>query len=528
MQAFEEYCRNTTARHGLFSFEDCATVDMLGRQLNAAVACATDHAVLILYEVIPSAPPQQMFGQLRDDRWTFKTLLEQSGAEVHVIDVGPGGMLVAIGMLPMDIAAAKAMADRLHEMLGADDNVRTRLDLSSPAAAMAAAERAFDRQIVQSNVELFVDVTEPGVLSTEIEPFRGWIRPLPAFVADLSSTGIDTSKLYQNERSMHGVTIDEFWAATLIGRDFILTGPADGQRRAVYGKNKTEAAMVLGLQAASHETAWDAATRMISRNGKFYYPKQFLKSAETLVTPGFLGTPDEFLNFGMWLLHSVPGIRHYQKLKDRYPTFLAATPAGWQRRMLLDLGVAEGELVQLNPERLYRAASVATMRQTYRSLSFPPSDMEAFDEVAERAVSSGEPTPEKIFVSRMAKTQMGGHRGLLNEPELAAALVDLGYTVVEPEKMPILHQARVFRNARSIVGLGGAAMFNTGFCRAGTRLVDIENGMSYIDSHINLFASRGLEFGLIVGEIDATDPSPHQKRWSINVPRAIQHIRSFI
>ena len=65
---------------------------------------------------------------------------------------------------------------------------------------------------------------------------------------------------------------------------------------------------------------------------------------------------------------------------------------------------------------------------------------------------------------------------------------------MEPESLSLNEQARIFRSADVIVGLGGAAMFNVAFSRAGVKVVDIESGMLHADAHANLFASprRGL------------------------------------
>jgi capsular polysaccharide biosynthesis protein len=100
--------------------------------------------------------------------------------------------------------------------------------------------------------------------------------------------------------------------------------------------------------------------------------------------------------------------------------------------------------------------------------------------------------------------------------------------VVEPDLFPFPVQVSIFRKAKVVVGLGGAGMFNTIFCNPGTKIVSIESGMGFLDSHTNIFASAGLCYGVIVGEEDDSDPRPTQKRWSVQVDRVVSAIAKFI
>jgi capsular polysaccharide biosynthesis protein len=134
-------------------------------------------------------------------------------------------------------------------------------------------------------------------------------------------------------------------------------------------------------------------------------------------------------------------------------------------------------------------------------------------------------TPEKIFISRLTRTRKhGAYRGLNNEEALIEVLHRIGFVAVEPEQLPLEAQVALFRNARSIVGLGGAAMVNTAFCRPGTRVVTIESTLGFIDGHTNIFGSLGLDYGVILGDEDRTDQRPVQWRWRLDVPRALEQI----
>ena len=168
------------------------------------------------------------------------------------------------------------------------------------------------------------------------------------------------------------------------------------------------------------------------------------------------------------------------------------------------------------------------MRQTYRDLALASSDVEAFDTFAEEAVALGHTGPERIFISRLSKTREGGHRGLRNEELLIEALTPLGFTAVEPERYSLAGQAGLFRSARVVIGLGGAAMFNVAFCRSGTKVIDIESGLGFVDAHCNLFASRGTDYGIIIGRTDDDHPSPYQKTWTIDVDEVVRLLRKHL
>jgi capsular polysaccharide biosynthesis protein len=54
-------------------------------------------------------------------------------------------------------------------------------------------------------------------------------------------------------------------------------------------------------------------------------------------------------------------------------------------------------------------------------------------------------------------------RHIVNEPEVEARLVALGFTPVEPERLTLEEQVAVFSRARMVVGATGAAMANLVF-----------------------------------------------------------------
>lgn len=74
-------------------------------------------------------------------------------------------------------------------------------------------------------------------------------------------------------------------------------------------------------------------------------------------------------------------------------------------------------------------------------------------------------SPEKIFLRRNS-----GTRKVTNTAELEKLLVTRGYIIVEPERLTFLQQIQLFKNAKEIVALTGAALSNAIFCKPGTHV----------------------------------------------------------
>ncbi|MBU3578105.1 DUF563 domain-containing protein [Polynucleobacter sp. UK-Kesae-W10] len=64
---------------------------------------------------------------------------------------------------------------------------------------------------------------------------------------------------------------------------------------------------------------------------------------------------------------------------------------------------------------------------------------------------------QKIYISR------SGSRRLLNEAELKKPLIEAGYKIVQLEKLPILDQILLLKNARSVIAPHGAGLSNLVF-----------------------------------------------------------------
>lgn len=196
--------------------------------------------------------------------------------------------------------------------------------------------------------------------------------------------------------------------------------------------------------------------------------------------------------------------------------------------MLETAGLDLSDVIPHDVTQSHGVQRLSVLRISHRDLLIPPGDRAGFAALAARVLGPATPRPgRRVFLSRHSRSLAGGYRSLVNEPELMQAMTDLGFEIVEPETLPFPDQIRLFRETEVLVGLGGAGMFNAVFCQPGTRLVTLESGLTFVDAHCNIFASMGLDYGVVIGEEDPTDPRPSQKRWKLDLDKAVPAIAAF-
>jgi hypothetical protein len=389
--------------------------------------------------------------------------------------------------------------------------------------ALEAACELLVAALPEELVEVVASTGEEPVLRRELVPRKTWLKPPPAFVCNLSSHGLDPRRLFDASREVHAKTVATFEDALLLGFGAILQ---DGR---YFYRHEVHPDRMLARIADTFGQYANERTGLHRHGGRVVLARERLQDPVRLDMPVLLGTPDEPHNWGMWLLLGLPSVAEFLANRDRYAKFLCYVQHPWQRRLLKLAGLDPADLIPHDFARTYRCGELHLISHSWRDLIVTADERMMFVALGDRiSRPPAAGTPEKIFVSRLTLTQKhGAYRGLNNEEALIVALQRLGYVVVEPEQLPFEEQVALFRNARSIVGLGGAAMFNAVFCRPGTRVVTIESSLTFVDAHTNIFGSLGLDYGVILGDEDLTDPRASQRRWSLDVPRALERIAAW-
>lgn len=380
----------------------------------------------------------------------------------------------------------------------------------------------------ERRLELVAGPTGAGILRRQIEPPLVWRRPAPVFAPDLSglSRGEPPRSFPQERHAKFLTTIEN---CALFGTHHFHAALQDDGRLNQQFTDINVLRNRLTFYLSRHAVQ-PRLSPLIEPRGDFYVAStEHLADSDAVYLSGpvFFGSPDEPQNYGMWLVNGLSSAADFVRAGGQ-GQYLCWIGAPWQRRLLHEMGVADERIVVQEPHRLYFCDSLTLQQYTRGDLTVTPDDIALFASLRERCLRGAAKGPERIYVSRRAFTKTAGYRALQNEDALIDALQARGFAIVEPETMPFQAQVALFGQARVVIGLGGAGMFNTIFCPPGAKVVSIESALMFAHMHANLFASCGHQYGVIFGTPDADDPAPVHKRWHLDVPAALPFIDGFV
>jgi hypothetical protein len=134
----------------------------------------------------------------------------------------------------------------------------------------------------------------------------------------------------------------------------------------------------------------------------------------------------------------------------------------------------------------------------------------------------------RLYISRLSHARNGGSsRVMQNEELLIDRLTKLGVDIFEPERHDAREQVKAFSSAEMVIGPSGAAMFNTIFCRPGTKVIDIESEPHWLWAHTGLFASCELRSGIFLGKPDPADTRSVHRRWNVDIDALVERVEDF-
>jgi capsular polysaccharide biosynthesis protein len=149
--------------------------------------------------------------------------------------------------------------------------------------------------------------------------------------------------------------------------------------------------------------------------------------------------------------------------------------------------------------------------------AFHPCVADFFRAISTNVAPVNRPMPRRIYIDRSHATL----RRLTNEPDLIAAMTAMGFVVVRPETMSLADQVRLFRGAETIVAPHGAALTNLGFCRPGTRVVELLMDAYCNWCFRNLAGLLQLRYDCVLGRARRPwrdlEPNFHRTPWEISV-----------
>lgn len=129
--------------------------------------------------------------------------------------------------------------------------------------------------------------------------------------------------------------------------------------------------------------------------------------------------------------------------------------------------------------------------------------------------------PGRLFVAR--RSGPGAHRNLSNHAVVEKLLKARGFTVIHCGDHPWDRQVKLFRNARQVVGVMGAAMTNLMFCQPDVQTVFLAPSGWVEPFYWTLCSSLGLSTACVYGPADTVDKPAHLADFDI-CPRELAAI----
>ena len=354
------------------------------------------------------------------------------------------------------------------------------------------------------------------------EPSVAWFKPSPGVFVNLSGRPADPACVNAGNRLSHDRRLECLRSVHLLWSNFFI---AEGRISTIYDANtRASVQQVVEIAELSRHIG-------VTQGGDdFLVPRARLQHAQRITGPVLFATSDEPHNWGLWLLYVLPAVVHFTRHRHLYRKLFVFAGHPNMRAFLALLGVCEDDMILHDCGTAYWFEEVHVFRQSMRDFYISPAARQLYFEVHDSVVARHRPsTARRLYVARLRRTrELSAYRGLLDEQAFADRLAALGYVAIEPEFMTVEDQVRAFAGADRLVTLGGAGLFNSVFCRAGTRLLDIESTTLYLDAHANIFAGCGLDYGLMIGREDDTDDSASHRRWSIDLDAACPAIVEFM
>lgn len=362
--------------------------------------------------------------------------------------------------------------------------------------------------------------------TTEIETVRfwpaiSWEKPPPRMPLNLALGSLGPGSIKTGPQISQPRRLDRLRDVHLTWSNFFIKGDCC---TSIYDDTRTAVSGIVDWPELS-------GTAGISRLGEdFVIARSRLQNAERVSGRILLASSNEPHNWGMWLLYVLPIIIYFIENRQSYDRLLVFATHPNMRAMLSLLGLTEADMILHDCSKAHYFDSIDVLRQPQRDY-YVAEDAKAIFAKLRETVTGGitAPSASRIYVGRRRWTaEMGGYRALLNEPELVERLAMMGYREIDPERLRPEQQIALFGSARQIVVLGGAALFNAVFCKPGTQIVDIESNADHLDNHSTILSSMGIDYGIIVGLADQSDPAFYNKRWTLDVEQAVASIASFM
>ncbi len=207
-----------------------------------------------------------------------------------------------------------------------------------------------------------------------------------------------------------------------------------------------------------------------------------------------------------WLVDIIPRVRLLGDELHTAERIVVPSALPFQRECLKAAGVPLDRLVE-PAKRLHLVADELLVPSLVPRLSEPVipylQSIFAREQLRERAF-------RRLYVTRVDARR----RRVANEAELAGALARLGFETVQPGRLSVAAQARLFSEAAIVVGPNGGGLTNIVFSQPGVQLVELFDSNYVISGFWELANRVGGEYHLLI-----TPSPPTRSQWrDITVP----------
>lgn len=258
-----------------------------------------------------------------------------------------------------------------------------------------------------------------------------------------------------------------------------------------------------------HNVVLDSVYAMLLRDGRRIAPTRYLVDdteygrvgvrldglrtilADKVAIIGFNRVYD---NFYHWMAQCLPAIEvSVSRIGHQHAALVLPPLRPWQEETLSLLGLADLPRVPVDRDNEVDCYLLRTYYSDFLSghaaYSLSRRLVEVFDHLAATVVPRRD-SPARIYVGRTDTP----YRRLTNEAAVQDLLARCGFVSVVPGALTIREQIQMFQGARVVVGPHGAGMTNIGFCRPGTRVLELVQASYANPCMARIAQSRGLDY----------------------------------
>ncbi|HYO40513.1 MAG TPA: glycosyltransferase 61 family protein [Nocardioidaceae bacterium] len=146
--------------------------------------------------------------------------------------------------------------------------------------------------------------------------------------------------------------------------------------------------------------------------------------------------------------------------------------ASFERDLFGAAGIAEEDIVLVDAPVLVERLIAATPMFATPYYAHPGIE-QVWADVGDVLVASApdKDYPARVFCSRRTKRRRPCH----NAPDVEALFASHGFTILHPEDLPFVEQARVFRDAEVVAGFAGSGLFSLVFSKTPKRVIVVSS-----------------------------------------------------